>query len=359
MPLEPISLINAGIVIASIQGCAILWSKAGHRGICVLLLLLALSALMNILEAKGIAPYLTQFTPTFLLLFGPMLYLACSLLTKNALNKRDGLHFLPALLSMAFSQYVQAIIALGTLSRLAYSVLTARQLQQYKRHLDAERSDSDEYSFHWMIWVVVITASFNVIDLVRLNLQPFISADLNVFGQGVNNTLWLVMVMFITYKLNSQQSAPAIENRSNDKAQARSSDSHSTGDEGLSSDRAQSAEKEDAAQFEVIFSALDVQIKEEQWFLIERLTLAQLSEFSGFQQRDISRAINLNANKSFNEYINTLRVDYVCQAIRNHANKSITELTFDAGFSSKAAFNRAFKQVTKMTPTQFKNMQAA
>lgn len=93
MPLEPISLINAGIVIASIQGCAILWSKAGHRGICVLLLLLALSALMNILEAKGIAPYLTQFTPTFLLLFGPMLYLACSLLTKNALNKRDGLQF--------------------------------------------------------------------------------------------------------------------------------------------------------------------------------------------------------------------------------------------------------------------------
>ena len=166
------------------------------------------------------------------------------------------------------------------------------------------------------------------------------------------------MVMFITYKLNLQQSAPAIESKSYDKAQDRSSDSHSTRDEGLSSDR-ESTEKEDAAQFEVIFSALDVQIKEEQWFLIERLTLAQLSEFSGFQQRDISRAINLNANKSFNEYINTLRVNYVCQAIRNHTHKSITELTFDAGFSSKAAFNRAFKQVTKMTPTQFKNMQAA
>lgn len=359
MPLEPISLINAGIVIASIQGCAILWSKAGHRGICVLLLLLAFSALMNILEANDIAPILTQFTPTFLLLFGPMLYLACSLLTKNTLNKRDGLHFLPALLSMAFSQYVQAIIALGTLSRLAYSVLTARQLQQYKRHLDAERSDSDEYSFKWMIWVVMISASFNVIDLVRLNLQPFITPEINVIGQGVNNALWLVMVMFITYKLNLQQSAPAIENKSNGEAQARRSDSHSTGDEGLSNVKAQSTEKEDAAQFAVIFSALDVQIKEEQWFLIERLTLAQLSEFSGFQQRDISRAINLNANKSFNEYINTLRVDYICQAIRNHTHKSITELTFDAGFSSKAAFNRAFKQVTKMTPTQFKNMQAA
>lgn len=358
MPLEPISLINAGIVIASIQGCAILWSKAGHRGICVLLLLLAFSALMNILEANDITPILTQFTPTFLLLFGPMLYLARSLLTKNTLNKRDGLHFLPALLSMAFSQYVQAIIALGTLSRLAYSVLTARQLQQYKRHLDAERSDSDEYSFKWMIWVVVISASFNVIDLVRLNLQPFITPEINVIGQGVNNALWLVMVMFITYKLNLQQSAPAIESKSNGEAQASRSGSYSTGEEGYSNGKGQCIEKEDAAQYATIFSALDVQIKEEHWFLIERLTLAQLSEFSGFQQRDISRAINLNANKSFNEYINALRVDYVCQAIRNHTHKSITELTFDAGFSSKASFNRAFKQVTKLTPTQFKNTQA-
>ena len=359
MPLEPISLINAGIVIASLQGASILWGKAGHRGICVLLLLLALSALLNILEANSIAPYLTRFTPAFLLMFGPMLYLACSLLTKNTLNKRDGLHFIPALVSMAFSQYVQAIIALGTLSRLVYSLLTARRLQQYKHHLEAERSDSDEYSFQWMIWVVVITASFNVIDLVRLNLQPFIAPELNAIGQGVNNALWLVMVMFITYKLNLQQSAPAIESKSNGEAQASISGRYSTGEEGSSNGKGQCTEKEDAAQYATIFSALDVQIKEEQWFLIERLTLAQVSEFSGFQQRDISRAINLNANKSFNEYINTLRVDYVCQAIKNHTHKSITELTFDAGFSSKAAFNRAFKQVTKMTPTQFKTMQAA
>ena len=67
-----------------------------------------------------------------------------------------------------------------------------------------------------------------------------------------------------------------------------------------------SPQKEGAAEYSAIFDALDKQIKAEQLFRIERLTLSQLSEKLGLQQRDISRAINLNANKSFNSYINDL-----------------------------------------------------
>lgn len=85
--------------------------------------------------------------------------------------------------------------------------------------------------------------------------------------------------------------------------------------------------------------------------------MSQLSGDLGLQQRDVSRAINLNANKTFNGYINGLRVDYVCNLLRSGVQQSVTELAFEAGFSSKAVFNRSFKEFTGMTPSQYKVQQ--
>jgi AraC-like DNA-binding protein len=38
----------------------------------------------------------------------------------------------------------------------------------------------------------------------------------------------------------------------------------------------------------------------------------------------------------------------------NFDHSPILQVAFDAGFNSKAAFNRAFKKQTGMTPSQFK-----
>ncbi|OFI34930.1 hypothetical protein BFC17_15300 [Alteromonas lipolytica] len=312
-----------------------LWHKQGHKGICLYLLLIAIAALFNIIEGIYFISDTFLITPVFQLLFGPALFLACVGLIHKKTSKIDALHFFPAIISIPFTNYVQIIIALGTISRIGYSVLTALKLYSYKKSLDLERSDSDEYSFQWMIAIIAITAVFNLLDLIRLNFQPYIAGELNLIGQAFNNGLWLVAIIFITYKLNEQKSSPSIK----DEAIERSSF------------------KEDSGHFLPIYSALDNQVKEEQLYKVSRLTLNQLSELTGLQPRDISRAINLNANKSFNEYINDLRVDYVCNILRSGAQKSITDLAFEAGFSSKAVFNRAFKQVTGMTPSRFKNQQ--
>lgn len=330
-----ISLINAGIIAVSIQGSVMLWHKQGHKGICLYLLLIAMAALFNIIEGIYFISDTALITPVFQLLFGPVLFLACIGLIHKKTSKIYAMHFLPAFISIFFTHYVQVIIALGTMSRIGYSVFSALKLHSYKKSLDLERSDSDEFSFQWMIAVIAITAVFNLFDLIRLNFQPYIPGELNLFGQAFNNGLWLVVTIFITYKLNAQKSSPSIKEEEIER----------------------SPFKEASEDFLPIFTALDNQVKAEQLYKISRLTLNQLSELTGLQQRDVSRAINLNANKSFNEYINGLRVDYVCNILRSGAQTSITDLVFEAGFSSKAVFNRAFKQVTGMTPSRFKSQQ--
>ena len=330
--METISLINAGIISVSIQSCFVLWRKKGHRGIALYMLLIAIAAALNIVEGHYLTTGIFIITPVFQLLFGPALFLACAGLTNRKFSKLDSLHFLPALVSLAFTSYIQIIIALGALSRIGYSVLTAHQLHSYKKSLDSERSDSDEYSFQWMIWIIVITALFNLFDLIRLNLQTYLNSEINLVGQAFNNALWLVVIIFITYKLNTQGRSPSITNTTIDTSSA----------------------KESAEQYLSIYTAVDNQVKSEQLFRVERLTLNQLSNDLGLQQRDISRAINLNANKSFNGYINDLRVGYVCNLFNSDAQQSITDLALQAGFSSKAVFNRSFKQLTGITPSQYK-----
>ena len=59
--------------------------------------------------------------------------------------------------------------------------------------------------------------------------------------------------------------------------------------------------------------------------------------------------------KSFVEFVNGYRVNYVMTALKNGEHKSLTLLAiaFDAGFSSKSTFYRTFKQKTNLTPSEY------
>ena len=53
----------------------------------------------------------------------------------------------------------------------------------------------------------------------------------------------------------------------------------------------------------------------------------------------------------FTEYITRLRVERAKQLLLNQNNR-ISEVAFEAGFQSIPHFNRSFKRVTGVTPTQ-------
>lgn len=334
MSINYINLIQAAIMAVTLQGCLLLWARDAYKGVCLFMLLVTTAALLNLFENIGVTTNTTLITPVFQLLWGPALYLACNALTNRQFSAVHWLHFLPAVIALGFTEYVQLIIALGSLSRIGYSFLTAKALFDYKARLDIERSDADEYSFTWLIWVVGITTTFNLVDLIRLNIQSYIPAELNMIGQATNNLVWLVVVMYMIYKFNSQKVPPATSGEVN----------------GLSDNQL-----EDASQYQSIFEAVDKLVLSEALFRQERLTLSQLSELLGLQSRDVSRAINLVGKKNFNEYINGLRIDYVCKLLSNTSHESVIELALQSGFSSKASFNRIFKQLVGKTPSQYQN----
>jgi len=330
--LHFINLIQAGSVSAAVLGGLVLWRVPEYRGIAIFLSVIALASLVNILEESGLTRDIYLVSPVFVVLAGPAMYLAALWLTKHPLRKMHLLHLLPTLLALGFTSHAQAVIAAGTVIRVIYAVLTAYVLVRYKQLLDEERSDADDYSLAWLVWFIVVMTLVNFIDLLRLNLQPAISHDLNLMGQAFNNLAWLVAILFLVVKLlgagtrprRVEQAAPA------------------------------SQEPAQAKEYQSIFEHLDAEIRAHEWYRQPRLTLGDLSQLSGLQSRDISRAINLVAHRSFNDYINGFRISHVCSAIDGNTSHSMTHLYTDAGFSSKASFNQIFKKATGQTPSEYK-----
>lgn len=341
--LNFVNLIQASIITTSILGGILLWKSYEYRGLALLLALSALASLINILEETNITREIYLVSPVFIMLFGPATYLATKFMVYKRLNPYQWLHLAPLIPFLLSTSYIKEVIALGTVWRLVYSVMTVLVLIQYKRQLDEQRSDSDEYSFHWLISIIAITSAFTIVDLVRLNSQHLISVQLNIFGQGFHNAIWLISMMAIIVILTNHRQVPQsiTKNEQPQKPQQPLIKGHQQ-------------QTEDEQQYRRIFIELDELIRANQWFLTPRLTLSDMSNFTGLQSREISRAINIHTQKSFNEYINDYRVEHFCQLLANQPKASLTELSSQAGFSSKATFNKAFKQVKGCTPSEYK-----
>ena len=97
-------------------------------------------------------------------------------------------------------------------------------------------------------------------------------------------------------------------------------------------------------------------MEEEKIFLDPDLTLQKLSQQLHVHYNHLSQIINKHMNKSFNDYINSYRIEEARKKLADpeESGKTILEIAYDTGFYSKSVFNTAFKKFTGMTPTQYK-----
>lgn len=91
------------------------------------------------------------------------------------------------------------------------------------------------------------------------------------------------------------------------------------------------------------------------WWREEGLTLASVAERLAVSERTLSRALNDGAGRSFNATINALRVAAIQKALADPSERrDLLALALDHGFAAKASFNRAFRDTTGTTPTQWR-----
>ncbi|WP_157964815.1 helix-turn-helix domain-containing protein [Algibacillus agarilyticus] len=346
MEIQPTNVVQFIFVFQMIFGICLIWQNKRYRGLCYLLIFSAFGMVFNLAEELAGTRDYYLVTPIFLLGKGPLFYFFVYQLvySEQQVTKKRLIHLCPMLFALAFTQWPQLVIALGTLSQLFYACLSIKIISFYHKASFSMRSDADSLQLFWLIKVLLTLLLLGVLDLLRLNLQPNITIELNLAGQLFENSAILLLISYLIFKavnypilFNCMSTYEHLDKKMQEK-------------DALESDALKNEEFS-----KTIFMSLERIIKEKSLHHKSRLSLNDLAKETGLNTREISRAINQGANCNFCDYINKFRVEDLKDKLlcKNNTKFSILDMAFDVGFSSKSSFNLIFKRETGITPTQF------
>ena len=309
-------------------------------------------------------PFLLGFELPMPLLQGPFLFLYTSALTnQNPHKKYNLLHFLPFLIAVLFlipfftlpfseklkvfenegKGYENLILVLYTfilLSGITYALLSLRKLSIHQKNISDQFSSSEKINLRWLqylilgssiIWCVVIFFEdeyiFSFVVFYLMFIGYFGVKQVGIF---TNQTIAENLVSNGSSNENIE-----IENTAEKIKYEKS---------GLSNTELQS-----------IHQKLIQLMTNEQLYKNPDLTLAELSQKLHIHPNILSQVINSAEGKNFYDYINSQRVEEFKKLILLPENEKYTLLSvaFECGFNSKTAFNRNFKKVTGLSPSEY------
>lgn len=105
----------------------------------------------------------------------------------------------------------------------------------------------------------------------------------------------------------------------------------------------------------LIKNNLEELMTDEKIYLNPELSLTLLASKLNIQSNYISQYINEELGVSFYEYINTQRVNEFKNKIAEpkYQHYKIIEVAYECGFNSKSSFNRIFRRITEITPSEY------
>lgn len=109
----------------------------------------------------------------------------------------------------------------------------------------------------------------------------------------------------------------------------------------------------DRLAFEKLAQVMD---KDEAW-KAEGLTIGSLAEKVGIPEHRLRRLINDHSgHRNFAAFVNARRIEAAKETLADpaQARTTVAAIAFDLGFGSLGPFNRAFKEATGKTPTQWR-----
>lgn len=178
------------------------------------------------------------------------------------------------------------------------------------------------------------------LGLATHTLGQWIPVALSDFMGIMGNylALALLIVIWIEYTRNSA-AAPLTHNFYPDPPQNIQSEDLS----------AQSVEIDNLSQ--------DIQafVQSQRPYLNPQLTLERFAGLMQLPPRQVSSAINRHFKQNFQEYINSFRVEEAKHFLQDaQCSDTIVEIAQHSGFNSKATFNRLFKNLVGVTPSEYR-----
>lgn len=300
-----------------------------------------------------------RFVSLFPFLYGSLFYLYVRALTETRVfGWRDAVHLLGFVFAVivATEVFVDRMQAQALLERLkaggewprspwldtalfayslSYVIAGLVRVRRYRRGLLQRRSDADSMSLRWIdamalsqivIWCIAIAQW-----LFRI---PWIDYPL-IYGAVA---VWVFVVGYLSL---SQAAVAAEPLRSEEPA---------------SIDEVPAV---DDARFPAVEARLSQLMAQEQLYREPALTIGQLAKRSGYPEYLVSAVINRRFEGNFWDYINRHRIEAARASLADGGDaRTILDIAYACGFTSKSTFNAAFKRQLGDTPSAYRQRQA-
>ncbi len=286
---------------------------------------------------------------------GPAFYFYIKTLTEgpDAFRKKDLWHFSPLILNYLHSLYhafhyysstwplvhdiAELFEAAAIVSVMIYLVLSFRLVQSYQHSLLNNVSYTELIDLRWVNQFILVAAGSFVLILVFVIAGMLVGGKFAPLRWTEPRAFILLIYSGVLYWLSisgfKQAQTRQVLNITEEPSEP------------------------DAGQLSKVIQKLHSIIEAGKLYRNPELALSDLSASAAISERVISNAINQELGKNFFQFINEYRVEEVKELLKDPANDhlKILSLAYDAGFNSKASFNRVFKSYTGLTPKAYKS----
>lgn len=368
MPLTPWTFVYFAAAVQAALLSLALWRRATNReanrllGVWVALtgIDLAVKALYwHLLSPEWFRAY--RFVALFPFLYGSLFYLYVRALTAGrGFRPRDVVHLAGFALMLVANGYVLVMDrahlqvlsarwiagerAVGAwfdvplfLYSLSYVAAALVRVRDYRRQLRERRSDADRMSLRW----IDVMAAFQIVIWCLAIVQSLVY--LPVFNYGLLFGLvaaWVCAVGWFSLGQPPIPARPAAE------------------------EAAEAAPMEAPVADEARYAAVEVRLAqlmdgEAPLYMEPALTIGQVAKRSGYPEYLVSAVINRRLGGSFWEYVNRLRVEAVRVRLADPGEtRTLLDIAYACGFTSKSTFNAAFKRQVGETPSGYRRRHA-
>ncbi|KFF11401.1 hypothetical protein IW15_16830 [Chryseobacterium soli] len=120
-------------------------------------------------------------------------------------------------------------------------------------------------------------------------------------------------------------------------------------------DKTALGQEKEPAFYEELFEKIEAEMKDKKFYKDINFNISKLSVALNINSRYISQAIRYKGHPNFNNYLNIYRINCVKELLDENDIEKVTLLYIytEAGFSNQSTFNRVFKQIEKITPSEY------
>lgn len=324
--------------------------------------------------------FFTPFVHT--LAIGPLLFLYVRSLTdfNFRIKGKMYLHLLPAILYLLYrtlfslldifwfekyyltNEYSDLDFAtwyanISIISILIYLFLSIKHFRNYKKYTQLTTSFADLASLKWLRNFLYAFGVLTILPIIKELLSGFdFFAKLRYYGPWYYYVAFAMVVYYIA--INAHQAVYMHLRKIEFQPQLLLAFQDSNTN--LESKELNKLKNEPII---LTIDLKSIQLKKELLLLIEKealfersdLTLNDVATKLKTNAVILSKVVNQQFALNFNDFINQYRVNAVIERIKDpkFKNQTLLAIAFDAGFNSKATFNRAFKKFTDKNPKDF------